>query len=425
MRFKFILIVVSLFQVAVADIAPAPITTGDVLVLDIGIGGDVGPEIVFRVDPITGSRTIFRNLRDLDTGDRLRETNGIAVERSGNILLIDSRFGSDDVPALYRLDTATGNRTLLTVFNFASPDGKRRAYRTIDLAVEESGSVLVLVGTRELRSLRGDGRPPIDYLEGPSILYRVDPVSGEPTPLTDFAELSGRDPQAHPTTVGAAVALAPSGTPVVVLRNPQRNDIQSLYRLNPSDGSPTLITTVPIDPDRSPYPPVIDDIEVETSGAILAVASQAGPNGNGKLYRINQRTGAFSVLTDFGAGPFETLGFSPVDIALEASGNILVADSDASVPSFNEQGSVWRINPRSGARSVLSDFGQGANQGLNPYAVAVVPPKSVSFDELRVPVLDIDLRPGHKHDWFDLEADITLGDKSAASVHSKSSLRYA
>ena len=355
LRFTFILIVVSLFQIAVADIAPAPIATRDVLVLDIGIGGDVGPEIVFRVDPITGSRTIFRNLRDLDTGDRLRETNGIAVERSGNILLIDSRFGSDDVPALYRLDTATGNRTRLTVFNFVSPDGKRRAYRTIDLAVEESGSVLALVGTLM------DTRP----FEGPSIssiLYRVDPVSGEPTPLTDFAELSGPDPQAPPTTVGVAVALAPSGTPVVAVRNPQQNDIQSLYRLNPSDGSPTLITTVPTDPDSSPYPPVISDIEVETSGAILAVASQAGPNGNGKLYRINQRTGAFTVLTDFGAGPFETLGFDPVDIALEASGNILVADMQASVPSFNEQGSVWRIDPRSGARSVLSDFGQGAYQ---------------------------------------------------------------
>lgn len=400
LRYKFILIVASLFQIAIAGAAHARLTPGDVVVLDIGIGGDVGPEIVFRVDPTTGSRTIFRNLRDIDPTDQLRETNGLAVEQSGNILITDSRLGLDDVPALYRLDAATGDRTLLTVFNFVSPDRKRRAYRTIDLTVENSGSVLVLVGTLVERG----------SFEGPSILYRVDPVSGKPTSLTDFAQLSGHDPLAGPTVVGVAVALEPSGTPVVAVdvQNPNPGT-QSLYRLNPTDGSPALIATVPIDSDNG-FPPTISDIEVETSGAILAVAPLAGPNGNGKLYRVNQRTGAFSVLTDFGAGPFETFGFSPVDIALEASGNILVADMDAGVP-FNEHGSVWRIDPRSGARSVLSNFGQNANQGLNPYAVAVVPAAFVEFREF-VPMLDIDVRRGHNGDRFDLEAEITLGDNS-------------
>lgn len=409
-RYKFMLIVASLFQIAIAGVAHARLTPGDVLVLDIGIGGDVGPEIVFRVDPTTGSRTIFRNLRDIDPTDQLRETNGLAVEQSGNVLITDSRLGPDDVPALYRLDVATGDRTLLTVFDFVGPDGKRRASGTIDLAVENSGSVLVLVGTLVERDTnpRGPFAGP-SIVSGPSILYRVDPVTGKPTSLTDFAQLSGRDPLAGPTVVGRAVALEPSGTPVVAVdvQNPNPGT-QLLYRLNRTDGSPTLIATVPIDSD-SGFPPTISDIEVETSGAILAVAYDAGPNGNGKLYRVNQRTGAFSVLTDFGAGPFETLGFSPVDIALEASGKILVADMDAGVP-FNEHGSVWRIDPRSGARSVLSNFGQNANQGLNPYAVAVVPAAFVEFREF-VPMLDIDVRHGH-NDRFDLEAEITLGDNS-------------
>ncbi len=398
LRYRFILIVASLFHIAIAGVAHARLTPGDVAVLDIGIGGDVGPEIVFRVDPITGSRTIFRNLRDIDPTDQLRETNGISVEQSGNVLVTDSRLGLDDVPALYRLDAATGDRTLLTVFDFVSPDGKRWAYRTIDLAVENSGSVLVLVGTL------------VEHHEGPSILYRVDPVSGKSTSLTDFVQISGRDPLAGPTVVGVAVASDLSGTPVVAVdvRTPNHGT-HSLYRLNRTDGSPTLIATVPIDSDRG-FPPTISDIEVETSGAILAVAPDAGPNGNGKLYRVNQRTGAFSVLTDFGAGPFETLGFSPVDIALEASGKILVADMDAGVP-FNEHGSVWRIDPRSGARSVLSNFGQNANQGLNPYAVAVVPAAFVEFREF-VPTLGIDVRHGHNDDRFYLKAEITLGDNS-------------
>uniref|UniRef100_UPI003989E77E hypothetical protein n=1 Tax=Methyloglobulus sp. TaxID=2518622 RepID=UPI003989E77E len=145
------------------------------------------------------------------------------------------------------------------------------------------------------------------------------------------------------------------------------------------------------------------------SGSILAVAAYVG-NSRGKLYRFNQRTNMFSVLTDFSDGPFETQGYSPVDIALEASGKILVTDGDASRSSFNENGSVWRIDPKSGARSVLSDFGLDP-QGLNPFYIAVVPEAFVKFRKF-VPILDIDVRRGHNHDRFNLEAEITLGGDS-------------
>src|SRR5205823_10461406 len=104
-----------LAAVLVLCLTPTPgaatLAPGDIMVLDIGIGGDVGPEIIFRVDPATGSRTVFENLRDLDRDDRLLETTNMAVERSGNVLVTESRFGPDDVPALYRLDAATGART--------------------------------------------------------------------------------------------------------------------------------------------------------------------------------------------------------------------------------------------------------------------------------------------------------------------------
>jgi hypothetical protein len=120
------LIAVSLFQIAIVD-ASARLTPGNVVVLDIGIGGDVGPEIVFRVDPATGVRTVFQNLREIDPAAQVFSGGDIAVEQSGNVLITESRLGLDGIEhALYRLDAAKRERTRLTAFNFVSPDGKRK-----------------------------------------------------------------------------------------------------------------------------------------------------------------------------------------------------------------------------------------------------------------------------------------------------------
>ena len=92
----FTLIAASLFQIAIAD-ASARLTPGDVVVLDIGIGGDVGPEIVFRVDPATGVRSIFQNLRDIDPAAQVFGGGDIAIEQSGNVLITESRLGPDGI----------------------------------------------------------------------------------------------------------------------------------------------------------------------------------------------------------------------------------------------------------------------------------------------------------------------------------------
>jgi hypothetical protein len=365
--------------------------------------------MIFRVDPATGSRTVFENLRDLDRDDRLLETTNMAVDRSGNVLVTESRFGPNDVPALYRLDAATGARTLITVFDFASPDGKRKVYRTIDLAVENSDAILVLVGTLVLRDPFPRGP-----FEGPALVYRVDPLSGQQTLLTDFAQLSGIDPLTDPPIVGLAVAVEPSGDVLVAVQDVRSVETQALYRLNPTDGTPVLFSAVPRAPDGNING--ISDIEVEPSGAILAVANNLGPGaGDDRLYRIDPVTGVFRELTNFSQGPFETLGFTPVALAVEASGNILVADMEGT-PAAHGNGVLWQIDPVTGARSVLSNFDEGAagTDSRNPVAVAVVPGQGASFVEFRAfdAVLDVDVRPDSNDERFNLKAAFTVGDES-------------
>ena len=46
------------------------------------------------------------------------------------------------------------------------------------------------------------------------------------------------------------------------------------------------------------------------------------------------------------------------------TGDILVIDPDAGT---GDKGALFRVNPSTGARTVLSDFGSGDNQGAYPY----------------------------------------------------------
>jgi len=45
-------------------------------------------------------------------------------------------------------------------------------------------------------------------------------------------------------------------------------------------------------------------------------------------------------------------------------------------------GALFRVDPVSGARTVLSDFGAGANQGVYPYGVAVFQQQATSVPSM-------------------------------------------
>jgi len=71
-------------------------------------------------------------------------------------------------------------------------------------------------------------------------------------------------------------------------------------------------------------------------------------------------------VSDFGVGVNQ--GLDPFGVAVEASGHILVIDGDAGTGGL---GALFRVDPTTGERALLSDFGVGANQGVDPVGVAV------------------------------------------------------
>ena len=116
-------------------------------------------------------------------------------------------------------------------------------------------------------------------------------------------------------------------------------------------------------------------------GDILVMDRDAGTGFKGGLFRVDPTTGARTLLSDFGVGT--PAGVDPFGVAVESSGNILVTDSNAGTGGL---GALFRVDPSTGARTILSDFGVGTPTGASPAGVAVVPEQATPTTQTPIPV---------------------------------------
>ena len=164
--------------------------SGAILVVDMGSGT---PGKLFRVDPVTGNRTLLSDFANAAQGPLGLDPNGVAVERSGAILVVDQNVGAGFPGALFRVDPLTGNRTLLSDFGNAAqgPLG----VDPVGVAVESSGAILVVDEKTE------------NVPAG--ALFRVDPLTGNRTLLSDFQN-AAQGPKGFDPIAVAVVAGGPT-----------------------------------------------------------------------------------------------------------------------------------------------------------------------------------------------------------------------
>jgi MinD-like ATPase involved in chromosome partitioning or flagellar assembly len=320
-----------------APLGYAQLYQGDIVVIDDDAGtGSLGA--LFRVNPATGVRTL---LSDFGAGaNQGHEPSGIAVESSGNILVIDPW-----TDALFRVNPATGVRTLLSDFGAGSNQG----VIPYGVAVESSGNILVI--------------DPSAGTGGLGALFRVDPATGLRTLLSDFG--TGSNQGVFPV----GVAVESSGNILITDENAGTGGLGALFRVDPATGVRTLLSDFGTGSNQGVDP---WGVAVESSGNILVIDEDAGTGGLGALFRVDPATGVRTLLSDFGTGSNQ--GHNPRGLAVESSGNILVADIDAGTGGL---GALFRVDPATGVRTLLSDFGAGSNQGANPQGVAVYAPQSI------------------------------------------------
>jgi len=288
--------------------AAVTLAPGDILVSDITLNA------VYRVEA-NGSRTL------LSSGGLLDSPRALVVGPSGFVFVSESSTAD----AVIRIDPskdpgAAGNQALLTnPGTFSSPRG---------IVIQPDNSFLVVEAD--------DDR-----------IYRVHPASGD---LSVFSAING-DPDSYKFAGDLArqadgsliVTDAPSAT------NPAENRI---HRVAPAGGPPTL----------------------ETKGGLLGFARGVAilPGGD-PVVADSGFTGSPSVppslvrIDHASAAPNKTqtrlnvIGglSSPRGVALDASGNLVVADFTARA--------VYRIDPNTGVRTTLT-----SDPSLGPWGITVV-----------------------------------------------------
>ncbi|GAB2561190.1 hypothetical protein ISP15_15675 [Dyella jejuensis] len=112
------------------------------------------------------------------------------------------------------------------------------------------------------------------------------------------------------------------------------------------------------------------------AGNVLVIDQTAGTSQQGALFTVDQRTGTRALFSDFGDASQGTEGVDPNAVTWMPAqllglipAFVLVTDGSGGT---NEQGALYKIDPATGSRDLLSDFGDSAQGPLGAYPVAVL-----------------------------------------------------
>ncbi len=322
---------------ATAPSAPAP---GTVLVMDDAAGTN-GLGALFSVDPASGARTLRSDFGLDAQGPLGTDPLAVAVTSTGSVFVVDRNGGTNAQGALFRIDGSTGERILLSDFGDASQGATGADPQDVALGTGRIWVVDPNAGTG-----------------GNGALFSVDPATGARGLVSDFGGAGGA-PGADP----AGVEVAPTGEVLVADRGVGGGG--ALFSVNPSTGARTVLSNFaagaqgPLGIDPS-------SVAVTPAGTVVVVDRA----GSGRLFWVDPATGNRTVLDDMGAG--SPAGGDPIGVALTADGQILTGHRAGGTSGM---GALLRVDPATGVRTTVSDFGQAAQGplGSEPSGVAVVP----------------------------------------------------
>jgi cysteine-rich repeat protein len=338
-----------------AAAASAQLIPGDVLIVDqqygnstVGFRGGV-----FLVET-TGARSLLGDFNNGAQGPLggggVVAVSGVAVETAGTILATDRNAGTGSRGVIFRMDE-TGARTIVTQFGDAAQGAV--AAQPTGLAIETSGAILVA-------TLQINGGLP------QGVIFRVDRTSGQRTVVSDSNDPTQGPPAADPY----GMALEANGRILVVDPNVGTGGRGALFRVNQTTGTRTILSDFG-DAAQGPLGFDPSGVAVDSTGAIWVVDQRGGVfNQNiGVLFRVDPGTGARTLVSDFSNSFQSFTDVRPMGVAIDSQDFVFVVDSAASANNFS--GSLYRVNPVTGMREVLDDFGIGAPAGQTPTGVVV------------------------------------------------------
>ena len=134
----------------------------------------------------------------------------------------------------------------------------------------------------------------------------------------------------------------------------------TVFSVNPKTGAETVVYSFMGGSDGEfPFAGVID-----VKGMLYGTTYNGGTAGVGTVFSVNPKTGAETVLHSFGSG---TDGKTPYAGLIDVNGTLYGTTYGGGTAG---EGTVFSVNPKTGAESVLHSFGSGSD-GAQPYAAMI------------------------------------------------------
>ncbi|HLJ95832.1 MAG TPA: Ig-like domain repeat protein [Gemmataceae bacterium] len=186
---------------------------------------------------------------------------------------------------------------------------------------------------------------------GTGAIIAVDPNSGQQTVVAKGGFINGPN-----------VLSFVNGYLYVADEGDSSGTVHNIVRIDPNTGQQTLVTdgssggfTVPV--GMAPAP-----------GNSLYVADEPGNvqgSDPGKIWLVSLDTGQQTIVSSNNSSQ-GMLFNHPVDITLDANGNLIVGNTGSASNSYS--GSILRVNPQTGVQKLISSF--GADTGLDSVEVS-------------------------------------------------------
>ena len=329
--------------------APVQASDGSLYGTTLDGGSDFGA--VYRIDS-SGSFSVVHFFRGDDGDDPYAE---LTPASDGFLYGTTVLGGEANAGTIFRIEPATG--AVITVHSFATtpPSGSFPYGRLTQ------GSDGFLYGTTAEGGVENLGA-----------VYRLDPATGVVTSIHSFTTTapSSWGPRAgltqasngflYGTTLGGggAMGLSSSGT---------------VYRLHPATGEVTTLHAFTwMGPGKPVNPSPYAGLTQAGDGFLYGTTAFGGTHGTGSIYRLDPATDAVSTVYSFTAGED---GWVPFAGLTQASDGYLYGTTEHGGAA--NAGTVYRLDPATGAVTTVHSFPGTALGGGNPLAgVTRTPPAS-------------------------------------------------
>jgi hypothetical protein len=287
-----------------------------------------------RVDPVTGDRTIISddavgsgpsfNFEPAAT-DAGAAISSVHYEADGSLLVAENGSGSSlSDSRIFRVDPATGNRTLISSagFNGSTQTGSPGVFTGLYYDARDFGSSILVAGQNQEFAL-------VDPTTGARTLY---PIGGGTGPA--------------PGTTGFVI----DGTNVY-FGNFGNGVVPSIMQLDTLTGTRSVLSGAGI--GTGPALTLPTDVLIDNSGSLLALDNFSN------LVRIDPVTGNRTIVSSASVGSGPTF-FS--FMLAETSANAVVTVTYGL--ALAHPGQVLAIDPVTGNRTVVSDASHGAGPSI-------------------------------------------------------------